>query len=176
MKIQRHLAAVGRVAASWAKFEFAMNDLIWQLANVGINEGACITAQIMSPSNRLRSLTSLARLRGANDSLISDLNKFGEKADGFARQRNRIVHDPWLVEDTGKVSRMEITADKKLVFELRPTDAAEIEKLFADINLLVGAFFKIRGRLVAELPPWPQDQYIRSRQLIDLPYIEEANK
>src|SRR5947209_12725652 len=89
------MAGIGRVAAVWAKLEFLINEMIWDLANVDIRSGACITSQLTSPVSRMRALIALVRLHGGKDDLITDLNKLSGRIDALARRRNRIVHDPW---------------------------------------------------------------------------------
>src|SRR3954467_10829696 len=64
-----HMIALGRVAAMWADFEFLINESIWELANVERQVGACITAQLIGPAPRFRTLIALAHLRDANDAL-----------------------------------------------------------------------------------------------------------
>jgi len=153
------------VAATWAKFEFLVNEFIWLLANVGIREGACITAQIVSPIARFRALISLVGLRGGNQQLIKALNSFSAKADGIARQRNRVVHDPWMQDrNTKQFHRIEITADRKLNFEFAPVTVEDLTKLVGDINRLGLEFAKLREQIVAEVPPWPRTQYAPSRE------------
>ena len=44
--LQEHLFKIGHIAALWAKLEYEMNLMIWHLANVDIQAGACVTAQI----------------------------------------------------------------------------------------------------------------------------------
>ena len=66
------MAGIGRVATVWAKLEFLINEMIWDLANVDINCGACITAQLTTPVSRMRTLISLVRFHGGGDKLIGD--------------------------------------------------------------------------------------------------------
>src|SRR5438045_3311094 len=67
-------AAIGHVSTIFAKFELLVNEMIWLLANVGIDEGACITSQIPSPLSRLRALIALVAVRGGKGNLINELN------------------------------------------------------------------------------------------------------
>jgi hypothetical protein len=47
-------ADVGRISMAWAQLETHINHAIWHLANVEQYAGACITAQIISPAQRVR--------------------------------------------------------------------------------------------------------------------------
>jgi hypothetical protein len=157
------MAGIGRVAAVWAKLEFTINEMIWDLANLDINCGACITSQLTSPVSRMRALISLVRLLGGKDRLIGDLNKFSGRIDGLARRRNRIVHDPWGYSvDKNTFVRLEITADRKLVFEDKVAELEEIKRVFDDINHATVDFLKMEHRIMAELPAWPRIQYWQS--------------
>jgi hypothetical protein len=157
------MAGIGRIATTWAKLEFMINEMIWDLSNVDVRSGACITAQIMSPIGLMRALIALVRLHGGKDDLISDLNKLSGRIDGVARRRNRIVHDPWGWDATTKTYiRLEITADRKLVFEDKAAELADLKSVFDDICALLADFWKMEHRIMAELPAWPRIQYWQS--------------
>lgn len=156
------VARVGRVSAGWARFEYLLNEIIWHLANVEFDAGACITSQIVSPSNRMRAVISLARLRGGDDRLIADLNKFSVKADGIARERNRIVHDPWLVSSDGIARRVEVSADKRLKYVAMPISTEDMDKLSQKIADAIEEVETLHNRLKRELPSWPDRQYEQS--------------
>src|SRR5262245_35397875 len=91
------LAAIGAVATSWALLEYRINQVIWAFSNVDDEDGACITAQIPSVGPRLRALVALAHRRRISEPLIKKLNSFTTDVDALGRQRNRVVHDPWVV-------------------------------------------------------------------------------
>jgi hypothetical protein len=157
------MAGIGRVAAVWAKLEFTINEMIWDLANLDINCGACITSQLTSPISRMRALIALVRLLGGKDKLIGDLNKFSGRIDGLARRRNRIVHDPWAYSvDKKTFVRLEITADRKLVFEDKKAELEELTRVLDDIIHATVDFLKMEHRIMAELPAWPRTQYWQS--------------
>ncbi len=72
-------------------------------------------------------------LRGASTKLIADLNKLYNRADGLARQRNRMVHDPWLAAED-KTVRVEVTAHKKLCYAAHEVDLTEMDELTGKIE------------------------------------------
>jgi hypothetical protein len=160
-RMQPYVSRIGRVAAGWARLEYLTNEIIWHLANVEYEFGACITAQIMSPSNRVRALISLVRLRGGKEPLLAELNKFSVAADGLARRRNRVVHDPWLI-GPDQTHRVEITADKRLTFEAKETTLAEIEAIALAIKDTIARLIELYDRIKSELPPWPDTQFQQS--------------
>ena len=59
------MAGIGRVASVWASFHSTPTNKSWDLANVDMNCGACITAQLTTPVIRMRALISLVRFHGA---------------------------------------------------------------------------------------------------------------
>jgi hypothetical protein len=157
------MAGIGRIATTWAKLEFIINEMIWDLANLDIRSGACITAQITSPVSRMRALIALVHEHGGDKKLVSDLNKFSGRIDALARRRNRIVHDPWGFDVTNKsYIRFEITADRKLVFEDKKAELGDLKAVFDEICGAISDFLKMEHRIMAELPPWPRTQYWQS--------------
>ncbi|MGH9438802.1 MAG: hypothetical protein ACRD22_13145 [Terriglobia bacterium] len=159
--------AVGRIAGTWAQLEFAINQAIYQLANVEAGIGACITAQIIIIGPRMRALIALIDYRfgdsASNDKLMKKLNHFIQKVEGLARQRNRFVHDPvTLNKVTGILSRVEVTADRRLVFDFQPVNLKEMDSLHKKIRATIVEFDKIFEECIAALPPWPQTQFERS--------------
>jgi hypothetical protein len=119
-----HYVAIGKVASNWAAFEHLLNSSLWELAKVDDEAGACITSQIGNSGRSLDALASLVRLRGGGDAILIKINKFAEKSGNLSRRRNRIIHDPWVIENPGlNPGRFEISAVKKLIFgyQLMPT-------------------------------------------------------
>ena len=112
---QRHYAAIGKVAAEWAEFEFILDTRTLRLAGFPAEKGTCLTAQIAGPARKLDAYISLARLCGASETTIKKISKFQQQTYDLAEKRNRIVHDQWLIFPSGSTHRLEITARRKLV-------------------------------------------------------------
>ncbi len=176
-RFDAHYKSIGSVAVIWAVLELRINYAIWELANLNKQAGACITAQIIAPGPRMKALISLVHFRGGNDGLLKALNKFSVKLDGLARRRNRVVHDPWSVkEGTGEIERMEITADRKLVFELKTEDAASVDEIYDEIDAALKEFASLWRRISRELPPWPKTQFEQSRGILRDPPIDSNSE
>jgi hypothetical protein len=152
---------IGMIAARWARFEYIVTEIIWHLANVDIEAGACITAQIQSPSSRLRALAALVRLRGGSPELYNTINSFTVDCDSLARQRNRYIHDPWLSGEDMNPRRVEITADRKLRFEAVETSLEEMDALSAKIRKAIDDLQDLYARIRRELS-WPDTQWRQS--------------
>jgi hypothetical protein len=124
-----YMLAVGKIATVWAGLEFAINQAIWELCNVDAGAGACLTAQLIGPSPRMRAVIALVdfRSRGpehqTEQKLISQLNKLRERIEGLGRQRNNFIHQyPFIDTEGGELSRLEVTADRQLKFDWVPAD------------------------------------------------------
>ena len=109
-----------------------------------------------------RALISLVHLRGGDPKLIKELNSYASDVDGPFAPANRIVHDPWLIASRtlenqmpvrGDVARIEVTADRKLVFYVAFEPVSKIEDLVAEIDTSRNNFFEFMTRISA-LPPY----------------------
>src|SRR5436305_5220186 len=90
---------------------------------------------------------------------------FSTTADALARRRNRVVHDPWIkLEPSGEFRRIEITADRKLNYELAPTTVDQLMDLATEIGAAITEFGRLSDRIITELPPWPNKQFSQSRE------------
>ncbi len=146
------LAAIGSVASIWAELEHEINRAIWALTSMSDGDGACVTAQILAILPRMRALIALAHRSGSGEELLKDLNKFSGVVEGLGRRRNRIIHDPWFVKtDESEFGRLEITADRRLVFEIRPESPAEVLEVSDEILNAIDAFSKLRQRINDDL-------------------------
>jgi hypothetical protein len=149
-------ALMGHLASDWAMLEFMINETIWKLAGVPAVTGACITAHIFTMNNRLMALASLMRLRGFDEEMIKEVNRFAEAVRAPGEKRNRTIHDPVLVNVSDQsIGRLEITAQRKPVFEVVPISAEEINKIRLDILRCSNQFLTLRSRLLEKLRTLP---------------------
>lgn len=145
-------ALSGRVSDAWAMFEFHLDRTIWSMAAVNDGAGACITAQFVGVYGRLRALQSLVELAGGSKDLQSDLASLAGRSEPLAEKRNRIVHDPWMINVTKHTAgKMRITAKKTLHFAYVPVTPSEVESLLNEINAHTSRFFKFEEKLKAEM-------------------------
>jgi hypothetical protein len=79
--------------------EHVLDLIIWDLAGVGEQRVACITAQINGATPRYRAIVSLLRQRNSDrfNRLADKVNELMQKTFEPTEQRNRIVHDPWYI-------------------------------------------------------------------------------
>jgi hypothetical protein len=159
---------VGRISMAWAQLETQINHAIWHLANVEQFAGACITAQIISPAQRIRALVSLVALRGGGEAQTKPLNKFSVEVDGLARRRNRVVHDPVYQDpdSTSGISRFTVTADRKLEFGMVPVREDDIIKVHNDIVDATIKFYDAMQEVLAGLPPFDDTNFRQSPGIV----------
>ena len=91
---------VGQVASSWAHIDHLLDILIWQLADVDAQAGACITSQIGGTYGRFRAVIALLRFHQQRTNknlraLIDKATELSQKANNYGEGRHRTVHDPW---------------------------------------------------------------------------------
>jgi len=97
--LREQYEAIGKIATAWAAFEFKISNVIWRLAGIDMETGACLTAQMFTVQSRNRALLALYRLRGGNEAFAKRLNQFfAIQVDPVSRERNRFVHDPLAVD------------------------------------------------------------------------------
>jgi hypothetical protein len=155
--------AVGRLARHWSELEYVINDSIWELANVERYAGTCMTSQLIGPGPRIRCLVSLLNLRGVKNEIVKEYNSLSSEIEGLGRQRNRFLHDIWVVNiNDRQLYRVETTADRKLRHEFVLIDLEDVEKLITSIGDAGDKLDLLFDRVIAETPPWPRTQYERS--------------
>jgi hypothetical protein len=155
---------VGRVASEWSVLELSINRTLWALAWTDAPAGACLTAQIFSADSRMKALTALLTIRGAEKRLIDRVNKLSDRMRQSLDLRNRIIHDPWSIQDAEKPIQLSITANRKLRFELVVRDIEQLRREFETISALVKEFEK----LAAEIEDWQTAlQKERMRKLLN---------
>lgn len=113
-----------------------------------------MTSQLYSVNNRLLALIALLEVRRAPRELISDINKFtSSQVRGPAERRNRAMHDPVFVHIVhDKVGRLEITAQRKPVFEIKDLTVDNLASDRQEILTCTNAFMALRERIYAALP------------------------
>lgn len=155
---QRHLAAVGSVAGTWATFEIILDGrTLWLAGMPDALAGLCLTAQIIGAARKLDAYIAVAKLRGA-EKTAPKLEKFAKETAVLAEQRNRVVHDPWLFQTDQIPQRLEITARKKLRSMLVPVSTDDMEKLDKRIAEHITRFFKLNDEVLAEIGASPETQ------------------
>lgn len=166
--LSNYHADVGRISMAWAQLETIINHSIWHLANVEQYAGACITAQIISPAQRIRALVSLVALRGGGEDQTKPLNKLSGEIDGLARQRNRVVHDPVYQDPDAPsgISRFTVTADRKLEFGMVPVREDDIIKIHNDIVDATMKFYDAMQEVLAGLPPFDDTNFRQSPGIV----------
>jgi hypothetical protein len=146
-----HAAAIFAAISEWARFEYAIDKLIWELARLEEQQGACLTAQFSNAAARIDALIALARVQGISATLIAKLNGIRHDMFGLREQRNRFVHDPWFCAHPSQQHyRLELTAKAKLVHAYKPVSEDEAKSVCSNIEALNRRFEEIRSEIVHE--------------------------
>ena len=149
---------IARVASVWARLEYDVSAVTWELADVRPALGACLTSQIFTLQNRLAALLALAKLRQLDPAIIKRINKFSEEVRVGQEIRNRIVHDQWLRDKRNlrAMGRLRITAAKKLDFAIQSIPLSELKADLEKLEKFHKKFLEIRDAIEAALPTLPE--------------------
>jgi hypothetical protein len=145
-RINQHLAAIGRVAATWSEFEAIIDVSAISLARIPHNAGYCFAAQVIGPARKLDAYIALARLRGGA-SFVGELERFTRDATSMAERRNRVVHDSWLLIGRENPHRLEITAKRVLRHQYVEVPTAKVLALADEIAALTERFTSLHDRI-----------------------------
>jgi hypothetical protein len=154
-----HYSAIGKLVANWAALEAIINSAIWRIGGIQDEIGACVTSQIFTFDAKMKALISILKVHGNLNSTVSSLNKFHDDVRPISNFRNRLVHDPWVHDEiTNLPQRLQITSDKKPLFEYIPESITQINETSEKLGELIHQFQKIINRAIAKLPPLPEKQ------------------
>lgn len=144
-----HAAAILQAISAYAALEYEVDELIWVLAGVEPEVGACLTAQYIAISPRMDALISLAHAQHVSPQHIKKLNKFKETIGGLAARRHRLAHDPWFFgHKTKKLYRLEKTAKPKLVHNYQRVTEDEMKAFEAEITKATERFRELRSEIL----------------------------
>jgi hypothetical protein len=71
------LHLIGQVASEWALLEHTLDQIIWSLANVQRDLGACVTGQIVGATPRFNAIIALSTRRMADKAAIGRVRELG---------------------------------------------------------------------------------------------------
>lgn len=136
----RHYAAIGQVAATWSRFEEAVDYWCMRLARLPPDEGTCFTDQVIGISRKLDCFFALAGLRKLPSLAPSRFEAFSKKVSGLTEQRNRAVHDVWHFAHDTPPKRAESSAKKVLKRRMVEEDTATLHKTARNTQALIQQF------------------------------------
>jgi hypothetical protein len=162
-KQQRELehlyALIGSITSTWSHIENSVDVTLWSLAKMEARVGACLTAQIQSLGYRLSALVAIVAVLGGSKELLASINRFSQRADDLARDRNRVVHDPISTSDDDEPEAITITARKKLIYGFFKGKTEEYSRINSDVAELLGSYLRLEKEIYSALqglvPPRP---------------------
>jgi hypothetical protein len=155
---------IGRNAAKMGRFEHEQDRIIWKLAGVSDEIGACLTSATLGYGNRFHVIVGLMKTLGIKNGIVERMAKLGRVVSDAAEERNRYIHDAWLEEASSKtlhqykaVSRTEIRKDagEKMDVGLSPTSMDKLETTINDIEGHTKRLLTLRDEILAELNTSP---------------------
>jgi hypothetical protein len=145
----RLAAAILGAISAYALLEYQVDELIWELAAVEPEIGACLTAQFFSIAPRMDALISLAHAQYVGDAHIKRLDKLKTSIGGLGNRRHRLAHDPWFYAyETAKSYRLEKTAKGGLVHAYKAVTAEEITVFRDEISVVEKTFRDLRSEIL----------------------------
>jgi hypothetical protein len=151
--LQPFYILIGKIASLWGAVEQIIDDMIWTLADVQHDKGACITSQLQSLYPRFKALSALVEMHGGEAKVLKGIEKTSGIGVNIGQQRNRAVHDPISYNPISKrVSVHRITADKRLVMELTPIDESDYRKTLEEISAYYDRIMQLRTTIYTALP------------------------
>jgi hypothetical protein len=161
---EEHYAALGKLTANWAALEMHIASAIWQIGEIPDAIGASLTAQVWGVDGRMKALQSILCIRGFDD-VAKRLNVFWDKKLRALQEfRNRRIHDPVNFPQIGVVTRLEVTANKKLKMGY---ESETLDEMAAKIDAIADAideFAKIVRPALDASPPLPHASLERRGQ------------
>ena len=131
----KYQAAIGRIVEAWATFEHMLAMHLIMLTWTNVDAGSCLMAQFSFANQRLTALAALVHLYNGDKKLLRKISRFADETQKLAMRRNRIVHDPWQrAKNTGLHYRLEISAQRRLVFEPKAVEFSTLKALERDIR------------------------------------------
>ncbi len=92
-------AQIGRVASAWAHFEQELDQSIIAISGSDERSLQCVLTQFISSAPRIRAFTALCREKNVgNEAWFKSASLFLQKNNSVAEKRNRVVHDPWMID------------------------------------------------------------------------------
>ena len=131
---------IGRIASVWSMLEFNIDQLIWKLLDVEQTLGACITTQIMGIAPRIRSLKALLEVFRAPKHFIKKINKFSDKIIPMQEERNRLIHDPWFINNERPVQIRKAIIKNEIVYKTLVIDVEKIKEIYNKTLALLKEF------------------------------------
>ncbi len=124
---------LGRLASDWSHVEHTLDTIIWALARVEPEAGACVTSQLLGHYGRFKAIVALLTLHEQKTQkktahLTARATKLQGKANRPGDQRNRNIHDPWYIFTGHDVpGQFKAMPHKDLRFGVHPRDLEEIK-------------------------------------------------
>jgi hypothetical protein len=153
-------AAIGHAACAWSWFEHLVDITIAKMADENIDVVFTLLAQLGSIHAKFDALIAMVQWeeRSAIPAhLVKKLVRFSNEIRPLAIRRNRIIHDPVVLED-GIPKTVRLTtkgAGGRLVYSLENFDMNEVTDFIAKMHDKTDEFGKLRDAIRAAMTTAP---------------------
>jgi len=144
---------VGRVANDWALVEHQLDLIIWELAKVDYETGACLTGQIHGALPKLTAIKALCKRRKLEE-IFEQVKELEGRCHQVQNRRNRILHDPWYIEEASQQSeQFKSMARGEWQFGHHPVDEKFLIETLEKIDRRIEEVGKLRNAINEALNP-----------------------
>jgi hypothetical protein len=144
---------VGRVAAGWAIVEHMQDAIIWSLLKTGDRAGACVTAQMIGSRNRSLTIIALCEQFSLPKEVLDLAVKVSSHLYEPQKRRNRILHDPWYVDDAvSGTHQFRAMPPEDYSFSLVPSDVGYLNETLAIIDRRIDEIGRLSQKINAARP------------------------
>lgn len=151
-----YYAAVGQAASTWNHLESRVDLAIIYFAKESADVISCLLAQMLSINAKLDALVAIVQYETRSkirDKTVRRLIKFTQDVRPLAMKRNRIIHDPLILEgEEVRILRLTTKSPRgKLVFDIIPFDLKEINEFIRKATDCYDEFNAIRDQINSDL-------------------------
>lgn len=146
------LALIGQIAAAWSVIEHELDTVIWRLAELQPETGACLTAQMIGIRPRFLTIIALCTHAQFPKDFITKIEDVMNKGVKPGEGRNRVIHDPWYLElMSQQAAQFRAMPAKKLTYGFKPMPKEELDDILEKIAKYSGKITDLRMTILAEL-------------------------
>jgi hypothetical protein len=143
-------ALVGRFVIEFAHLEHSIDVVIWDVIGGGQADAALKTRNLVGATKRIDRLIKLASKRGIDAAVIADLRALNAAVLPLQIARNRIVHDPWYIDQKTQVpGQFRAMPSNEPHFGIKDIDEAYLRDQIALCRDLRDAAAKFWNRILA---------------------------
>jgi hypothetical protein len=151
---------VGQVVVKWSEIDHALDRTISHLLNLDPRTGSSLRGQIQQTTGKIAAVVALCQQLKVDQALIADLNnqKIIEVQPCIDR-RNRIIHDPWFVEEPNEtIKQLRGMAQSVNKFGYHAVDEKYLDDTLKMMKQCIDNMSACLQKIISALTPAPTNQ------------------